>query len=81
MTEKEGIFNSLLDEEKVWVRVDWAEALSAGRLLMEGCGGCVLGGATGEGSYEMPEELWLMCMTSGGVQGAAGGGGGGGGGG
>jgi len=68
MKEKEGIFSSLSDEEKVWVWVDWAEALSAGRLMMVGCGGgCVLGGATVEGSYEMLEELWLMCTTSGGV--------------
>jgi len=63
MKEKEGIFNSLLDEEKSWVRVDWMEASSV-RLTIEGCGGCVIGGTTVEGSYEMPEELWRSVRGS-----------------
>ena len=50
MKEKAGILSSLSDEEKAWVRVDWVEALSAVRLVIEGCGGCVLRGVAVEGS-------------------------------
>ena len=50
MKEKAGILSSLSDEEKAWVRVDWVDASSAVRLMMEGCWGCVLRGVVVEGS-------------------------------